>query len=41
LIVEKTKAGALKHRDDERPVRMDEVEDVLGNLRKLTEGGIA
>ena len=41
LIVEKTKAGALKHRDNDRPVRMDEVEDVLGNLRGLTEGGIA
>ena len=41
LIVEKTKAGALTHRDDDRPVRMDEVEAVLGNLRKLTEGGIA
>ncbi|HEX5838631.1 MAG TPA: aspartate ammonia-lyase [Anaerolineales bacterium] len=41
LIMEKTKAGALTHRDDDRPVRMDEVEDVLGNLRKLTEGGIA
>ena len=41
LIVEKTKAGALTNRDDDRPVRMDEVEAVLGNLRKLTEGGIA
>lgn len=41
LIVDKTKAGALTHRDDDRPVRMDEVEAVLGNLRKLTEGGIA
>jgi fumarate hydratase class II len=41
LIMEKTKAGTLKHRDDDRPVRMDEVENVLGNLRKLTEGGIS
>jgi fumarate hydratase class II len=40
LIMEKTKAGTLKHRDDTRPVTMDEIEEVLGNLRRLTEGGI-
>ena len=40
LILEKTKAGALKHRDDDHPVTMDEIEQVLGNLRRLTEGGI-
>lgn len=40
LIMEKTKAGALKHRDDDRPVTMQEIEEVLGNLRRLTEGGI-
>jgi fumarate hydratase class II len=40
LIMEKTKAGALKHRDEDRPVKMDEIEEVLGNLRRLTEGGI-
>ncbi len=40
LITEKTKAGTLKHRDNESPVTMDEVEEVLGNLRRLTEGGI-
>ena len=41
LITEKTKVGTLKHRDDEgRPVTMDEIEEVLGNLRRLTEGGI-
>lgn len=40
LIVEKTKAGALKHRDDTRAVTMDEIEEVLGNLRRLTDGGI-
>ncbi len=40
LITEKTKAGTLKHRDHESPVTMDEVEEVLGNLRRLTEGGI-
>jgi fumarate hydratase class II len=40
LIMEKTKEGVLKHRDDDRPVTMDEVEEILGNLRRLTEGGI-
>jgi fumarate hydratase class II len=40
LILEKTKEGFLKHRDDTRPVTMEEVEEVLGNLRRLTEGGI-
>ena len=40
LIMEKTRAGSLKHRDDTRPVTMDEIEEVLGNLRALTEGGI-
>jgi fumarate hydratase, class II len=40
LIVEKTKVEALKHRDNDRPVTMDEIDEVLGNLRRLTEGGI-
>lgn len=40
LITEKTKAGTLKHRDNDHPVTMDEIEEVLGNLRRLTEGGI-
>jgi fumarate hydratase class II len=40
LIMERATAGALKHRDDDRAVTVDEVEEVLGNLRRLTEGGI-
>lgn len=40
LIMQKTQAGVLKHRDDDRPVTMEEIEEVLGNLRRLTEGGI-
>jgi len=40
LITEKTKAGTLKHREDESPVTLEEIEEVLGNLRRLTEGGI-
>jgi fumarate hydratase, class II len=41
LIMEKTKTGTLKHREDDRPVTMTEIEEVLGNLRHLTEGGIS
>ena len=40
LIMEKTREGTLKHRDDDRAVTMEEIEEVLGNLRRLTEGGI-
>jgi fumarate hydratase class II len=40
LIMEKTKSQTLKHRDNDRPVTMDEIDEVLGNLRRLTEGGI-
>ena len=40
LIMQKTKSGSLKHRDDDRPVTIEEVEEILGNLRRLTEGGI-
>jgi len=40
LITEKTKAGTLKHRDNDGPVTMEEINEVLGNLRRLTEGGI-
>jgi fumarate hydratase, class II len=41
LIMEKTNAGALKHRDEDRPVKLQEVEEILNNLRRLTDGGIA
>lgn len=40
LIMQKTQAGVLKHRDDDHPVTREEMEEVLGNLRRLTEGGI-
>ncbi len=40
LALEKAKAGTLKHRDEDRPVTADEIESALGDLRKLTEGGI-
>ena len=40
LAIEKAKAGLLKHRDEDRPVTDAEIESALGDLRKLTEGGI-
>ena len=40
LAIEKAKAGVLKHRDEDRPVTADEIESALGDLRKLTDGGI-
>ena len=33
-------AGELLHRDGSRPVRVEEVERALSDLRRLTEGGI-
>src|SRR5512136_990435 len=41
VALEKARAGALKHRDEERPVTPGEIEAALSDLRKLTEGGIA
>lgn len=40
VALEKAKAGILKHRDDNRPVTTQEIEESLGDLRRLTEGGI-
>lgn len=40
VALEKAKAGILKHRDDDRPVTAREIEETLGDLRRLTEGGI-
>jgi fumarate hydratase class II len=36
IAFEKAKAGELKHRDEERPVTVDEIEFVLRDLKKLT-----
>jgi fumarate hydratase class II len=41
IAVEKARAGELRHRDEDRPVSVDEIENALGDLRSLTEGGIA
>ena len=40
LALEKARAGTLKHRDEDRPVKPEEIESALSDLRKLTEGGI-
>jgi fumarate hydratase class II len=40
LAIEKAKAGALKHRDEDRPVTATEIDAALSDLRKLTDGGI-
>ncbi len=38
---EKAQAGLLKHRDNDQPVSVEEIEYALSDLRKLTESGIA
>jgi fumarate hydratase class II len=40
VALEKARAGGLKHRDQERSVRPEEIDAALSDLRKLTEGGI-
>ncbi len=40
LAIEKAKAGTLKHRDEDRPVTVVEIDAALSDLRKLTDGGI-
>jgi fumarate hydratase class II len=40
LALEKAAAGELHHRDEDRPVTIEEVEAALGDLRRLTEGGL-
>jgi fumarate hydratase class II len=40
VALEKAAAGELRHRDESRLVTVEEVEAALGDLRRLTEGGI-
>jgi fumarate hydratase class II len=40
VAVEKAQAGLLKHRDSGQIVRVEEIDEVLSNLRQLTEGGV-
>ena len=41
LAIEKARAGSLKHRDSDDPVRPEEIEQALNDMRRLTESGIA
>ena len=40
IALEKAEAGALKHRAEDRSVTAEEIKSALGDLRKMTEGGI-
>lgn len=40
VALEKIAAGQLLHRDERRPVTAAEIDAALGDLRRLTEGGI-
>ena len=40
VALEKAAQGELRHRDENRPVTVKEVDVALGDLRRLTEGGI-
>ena len=40
VAMEKAEAGELRHRDEDRPVSAAEIEAALGDMRRLTEGGI-
>jgi aspartate ammonia-lyase len=41
VAIEKAKAGLLKHRDNDDPVSVQEIEHALSDMRRLTESGIA
>lgn len=41
LAIQKASSKELKHRDEDRPVTVKEIENALNDLRRLTEGGIA
>jgi fumarate hydratase class II len=40
VAVEKAAAGELRHRDEDRPVTVEEIRSALSDMRRLTEGGI-
>jgi fumarate hydratase class II len=41
LAIQKARAGQLKHRDNDNPVNVEEIEHALNDMRRLTESGIA
>jgi fumarate hydratase class II len=40
VALERAAAGQLRHSSEDRPVTVQEVEAALGDMRRLTEGGI-
>lgn len=40
VALEKARQGELDHREESRAVTVEEIESALGDMRKLTEGGI-
>jgi fumarate hydratase class II len=40
IALEKIQAGELTHKDNGRPVSIEEIDAILGDVRSLTEGGI-
>ena len=40
VAAERIEAGELKHKDEDRLITINEVDNTLGDLRRLTEGGI-
>lgn len=40
VAVERIEKDSLEHKDEKRPITLEELEGVLGDLHKLTEGGI-
>ena len=40
VAAERITRGELKHKDNGSPVTLDEIDGVLGDVRKLTEGGL-
>jgi fumarate hydratase class II len=41
VAIEKARAAELRHRDSERLVTVEEIEQALGDLKRLTEGGLS
>ena len=40
VAAERIEAGDLKHKDTGQPIRLDEIDALLGDLRRMTEGGL-
>jgi len=40
VALEKIRAGELVHKDSSKPVAIEEIDAILGDIRELTEGGI-